>query len=75
MRIRAQVTDVTVSGPNFKGTRISTGRKYRFASVAFMSVFLVMLDSSYLCTGISTIYWNPNIFYGHFLVEPYGMME
>jgi hypothetical protein len=42
MRIRAQVTDVTISGPNFKGTRILTGRKYTFAPVGLMSVFFAM---------------------------------
>ena len=40
MQARAQVTYVSVSGPNFSGTRVSTGRKYSVTPVGRMSVFL-----------------------------------
>jgi hypothetical protein len=33
------VTDVSVSGPNFNGTRVVTGMKYKDASLARTSVF------------------------------------
>jgi len=39
MHTLAQVTYVTVSVPNFNGTRVSTGRKYTRASFGLISVF------------------------------------
>jgi hypothetical protein len=38
MQARAQMTDVNVSGPNFSGTRVVTGRKYRSTETGWMSV-------------------------------------
>jgi hypothetical protein len=37
---RAQITEVNVSGPNFSGTRVSTGMKYKSAATGRISVFL-----------------------------------
>jgi hypothetical protein len=52
--VRAQITDVRVSGPNFSGTRVWTPIKYKSTAVVLISLFI----SSFLVNpygGISTI--------------------
>ena len=34
------ITEVRVSGPNFRGTRVCTGMKYRSTPTGLMSVFM-----------------------------------
>jgi hypothetical protein len=41
---RAQVTAVSVSGPNLSGTRVSTGKKYNEQLAGVISVALIKKD-------------------------------
>jgi hypothetical protein len=44
MHTRAQITEVSVSGPNFSGTRVVTGMKYKSAAVGRIRVFMSPSD-------------------------------